>query len=233
MKKTATILAALAMSAATASAGVAPAYAGKNPPPPPPPAMDPCAGPISYNNIELLYANTDWGFGGSSDGAILRAEYSPMQNFYLAASVAWTDVDSGGFVGGIEDLWDFTIGVGGYFPLTDNIHLAADVGYAHQRYDQLVLDNSGGTVWDSQSDGGWYARPHLRGKWGCLTVHAGAMYRNLDVDDDVDDDFFDGGDWAYYVQLYYQLTSNWDVTAGYLNGEHDFEQWSIGARYRY
>ena len=232
MKKTATILAALAMSAATASAGVAPAPAGKNPPPPPPAMMDPCAGPISYNNIELLYANTDWGFG-SDGGVILRGEYSPMQNFYLTASIEYTNLDNDF----IQDMWDFSIGLGGYFPLTENIHIAADVGYVNRRFDDFndndtpldTLDD----FWDSESDGGWYARPHFRGKWGCLTAHAGAIYRNLDVDDDVDDDFFDGGDWAYFVKLYYQLHTNWDITAGYLNGENDLEQWTVGARYRF
>ena len=228
MKKTSAILAALSVGVVTAVAGVAPApsYSGKEAPTSPPP-VDPCAGPISYNNIELLYANTDWGGGGSNDGVILRAEYSPMQNLYLAASIQYTDTDSA-FV---RDVWDFDIGVGGYFPLTENIHIAADVGYTHQRFDDL--HGTAAPFWHEHSDGGWYARPHFRGKWGCLTVHAGAIYRNLDVDDQRDDDFFEGGDWAYFAQVYYQLHANWDITAGYLNGEHDLEQWTVGARYRF
>lgn len=235
MKTKSAILAALSISVASAVAGVTTTtYSGKEQPAPgPAPVDDPCAGPISYNNIELLYANTDFGFGDNSDGAILRAEYSPMQNFYITASIEYFDLESDFF----QDMWDFSIGLGGYFPLTDNIHIAADVGYINRRFDNL---NDNGTIgdtlddfWDSETDSGWYARPHFRGKWGCFSAHAGAIYRNLDVEDNVDDDFFDGGDWAYFIQLYYQLHRNWDITAGYLNGEHDLEQWTVGARYRF
>ena len=52
MNKTTTILATLALGVVSAAAGVAPAPSGKGVSPPPP--MDPCAGPISYNNVELL-----------------------------------------------------------------------------------------------------------------------------------------------------------------------------------
>ena len=223
MKKTATILAAFAMSVAAASAGIAPAPTGKGMPPPPPPPMDPCAGPISYNNIELLYANTDWGSGGgdSSDGGILRIEYSPMQNFYLAAGAEYMDVD-------FADLWFFNIGLGGHFPLTDWLDIAGDAGWLYVRAEYDGIDSSVGD--DSDSESGWYARPHLRAKWGCFTAKAGALYRDLDNDSSSNDD---SGDWSYFIQLYYQLNSSWDITAGYMDGDDDFEQWMAGVRWRY
>ena len=231
------ILAALSMSVATAVAGVSTVtYTGKEQPAPPPPPLDPCAGPISYSNIELLYANTDWGFGDSTDGGILRVEYSPVKYFYITASAEYADLDSYFF----QDVWDFSVGLGGYFPLTENIHLAADAGYANRRYDNLddngTFEDALDDFWDSQSDSGWYARPHLRAKWGCLTVHAGGIYRNSETDNDgdVDGDFFDGGHWSYFAKLYYQISSsNWDVTAGYLGGDNDFKQWTAGVRYRF
>lgn len=236
MKYTSALLMALSFGTFTAMAGVSTSsYSGKEQTTmPPPPSIDPCAGPISYSNIELLYASTDWGFGDNTDGGILRVEYSPLDHFYIAASLEYSDLDSD-FV---EDIWDVSIGVGGYIPLTENIHFAAEVGYVNRRYDDL---NDNGTVgdglddfWHSESDSGWYARPHFRGKWGCFEAHVGALYRNLDVDDDVDNDFFDGGDWAYFAKLYYQLNTNWDVTAGYLGGaDSDADQWTLGARYRF
>ena len=88
MKKTAIILATLGTGVATALAGPAPAPMIVDKGPPPPPRLDPCAGPISYNNIELLYQNTDFGgIDDDEDGVVLRAEYSPMQNFYLVQAV--------------------------------------------------------------------------------------------------------------------------------------------------
>jgi hypothetical protein len=215
MKKTATILAALALGVATASAGVAPAPTGKMPPPPP---MDPCAGPISYNNIELLYASTDIDVADdSADGGVLRLEYSPMANLYLAGSVEYVDFDYG-------NLWMFTAGVGGYFPLTENIHLAADAGWLYIRAESDSESSMGD---DSESESGWYVRPHLRAKWGCFTAHAGALYRDLG-----DDWSSESSDWSWFINLYYQLNANWDLTVGYMDGD-EFETITAGVRFRY
>ena len=213
MKKTATILAALALSMASSNAGVAPAPSGKSSPPPPPPP-DPCAGPISYNNIELLYANTDWnGSSGSADGGVLRGEYSPMTNLYLTAGAAYSTDD-------YADTWLLSAGIGGYMPLTENIHIAADGGIL---YSDVDFDNGNLTYGSSsESDTGWYVRPHLRAKWGCLTVHAGALYTDIADEDD----------WAWFASVYYQLNANWDITAGYHDGDQ-FETITAGVRYRY
>jgi hypothetical protein len=215
MKKTTTILAALAMGAATALAGTpAPVYSGKSAPPPPP--ADPCAGPISYNNIELLYAYTDFDFddgGGGSEGHGFQVnlEYSPAQNFYLTAGIEYTDLDEG-------QLWLGHLGIGGYVALTPNIHLAADGGALWSDFsfdDDLDFDDDG-------DDWGWYVRPHLRGKWGCLTVHIGAEYQ----------DVRDNDEWAGFAKLYYQLNPSWDLTAGVRVAE-DVTQVTAGVRWRY
>jgi hypothetical protein len=212
MKKTATILAALSLSLALSNAGVAPVVTGKNPPPPPP--VDPCAGPISYSNIELLYANTDWGGSGdNADGVVLRGEYSPMANLYLTAGVSFSSDD-------YSDDWFLHAGIGGYLPLTENIHVAADAGVL---YNDVEYDYPTGSLGDdSDSDTGWYARPHLRAKFGCLTVHAGALYT----------DIWDEDDWSWFVNAYYQLNANWDLTAGYHDGD-GFETVTAGVRFRF
>ncbi|HEX2749682.1 MAG TPA: hypothetical protein VHM91_16850, partial [Verrucomicrobiales bacterium] len=143
MKSTTTILAALAMGALSASAGVVPAPIDKNPPPSP---MDPCAGPISYNNIELLYARTDLDHGyDTSDGGLLRAEFAPMKNIYFTfgAEFLSTGYDAVSVTQGLPtpprgvlpgsysadiDQWLLNIGIGGHISLTPNIDLAGDVG---------------------------------------------------------------------------------------------------------
>ena len=168
-------------------------------------------------------------------GGILRLEYSPLEHIYITASAEYADLDSDFY----QDVWDFSVGLGGYFPLTENIHFAADAGYINRRYDNLndndTFDDTLDDFWDTESNSGWYARPHFRGKWGCFTAHAGAIYRNRGDNDDnlEEEDLLDGGDWAYFVKLYYQLHSNWDITAGYLDGDNDFEQWTAGVRYRF
>ena len=224
MNKTNTILAALAMGVVSATAGVAPAPTGKGPVPPPP--VDPCAGPISYNNVELLYVYTDIdGYSDSGNGGRLSVEYSPMQNLYLTASAEYLDMDYG-------NLWILKGGIGGYLPLTDNIHLAADGGiaWAREEYDVWVPAVTEGITGhyrnESNDEVGWYVRPHLRAKFGCLTVHAGAEY--LDIGDGSSTD----GDWSGFASLYYQVAQNWDVTAGVRVGE-DVTQWSGGVRFRY
>jgi outer membrane cobalamin receptor len=219
MKKTTAILAALSMGLLTATAGVAPApVTGKNPPPPPP---DPCAGPISYNNIELLYANTDLGgyYDDDSDGVVLRAEYSPANNIYLTASGGYHDWDSG-------NMWQLSAGIGAYVPLTDNIHLAADGGVCYVDWEQDYYRSSKGSSTSyytvSDSDTGWYVRPHLRAKFGCLTVHAGATYKDVGDEDD----------WSWFVSAYYQIMQNWDLTVGYSDGDQS-ETITGGVRMRY
>lgn len=223
MKKTSTILALLALGVASATAGVTPAPSGKGGAVTPP--LDPCAGPISYNNVELVYANTD-GYGGyneDGDGLNLRAEYSPWNNIYLTAAATYTDFDIG-------EVWTLSGGIGGYVALTPNIHLAADAGIWHfdSEVDVYVTPiGKGGlpvlsTI--SEDDTGWYVRPHIRAKWGCFEAHVGATY--VDVDD--------AEDWQWFLQLYYQVAPGWDITAGYSEfDDAEGETWTIGARYKF
>jgi len=249
MKKTSTILALLALSAASATAGVqaAPAPSGKGTASPPP-VVDPCAGPISYNNIELLYANTDYGGyydSGSEDGLQVRVEFSPWKNIYFTGGFHWADTDAG-------DAWSISGGIGGYIPLTDNIHLAGDIGlnYVESDYSYTVAINPPPTsgpmyreVSGSESDTGWYVRPHIRGKWSCLEVHAGFIYADTDtgsgyIGDNDNNDFSYGSsssdDWALFIQGYYQVAQGWDLTAGYVTwDETDADTWNVGVRYKF
>jgi len=205
----------------TAYGGTTYVSSGKNPPPPPPP-VEPCAGPISYSNIELLYAYTDFdnNGGGNShtNGAQLNIEFSPFNHFYLTAGAEW-------FSESDADLWVLHAGIGGYIPLTDHLHLAADGGVL---WTDVEFDNNVVAGDDSESDWGWYIRPHLRGKWGCFEAHAGAIYR------DMGDFNTNGGHgrWGGFAQLYYHLTTSLDLTAGVLADE-DTTQVNGGLRWRF
>jgi len=252
MKKTSTILALLALSAASATAGVAaaPAPSGKGSATAPP-VVDPCAGPISYNNVELLYANTDYGGyydSGSQDGLQVRAEFSPWKNIYFTGGFSWSDTDAG-------DAWSISGGIGGYLPLTDNIHLAADIGINYVESDHSygrpsIVDPYEGPrggkynyYRGNDSDTGWYVRPHIRAKWSCLEVHTGFIYADTDTGGsyyyelDKGDEVFSSGssdDWAFFIQAYYQVAQGWDLTGGYTTwDESEADTWTIGARYKF
>lgn len=219
MKKTATILTALALSTAASFAGPPPPMAPP-PGPPPPISSDRCAGGISYNNVELLYANTDAdtiGSSGDADGVRLNFEYSPASNFYIRLTTGYDEAD-------YWDLWHITAAVGGYIALSDNIHVAADGGIIWAEFEEDYFDD---TAWLSFSDDdtGWFVRPHLRAKWGCLEVHAGVQYT----------DIWDEEDWAFFASAYYQIWGNWDIKVGYNEGDMDTdaEVWTVGARYRF
>jgi hypothetical protein len=220
MKTTSAILTTLAVSAMTAAAGVAPAPAPVNCPIPK--AASPCDVPISYNNAELLYAWTDLdGTGEEMDGGILRFEYSPMEHFYVAASAQYHEVAN-------IEIWAITAGVGGYMPLTERIHLVLEAGgvWADVDVGSTFDDGSGGNGW-SEDDTGWYVRPHVRARFGCLEVHAGAQYTEISSLGS-----YDVEEWAAFANLYYQVAPQWDVTLGVT---HSTDRTTVtgGARYRF
>lgn len=233
MNKTATTLAALSLSAVSAFAGTV----HSSPAPMSSPiTSDRCAGGISYNTVELLYANTDSDLGsnfnnlggdGDADGVRLNFEYSPVSNFYVRLGTGYDEAD-------YWDSWHISAGIGGYVALTDNIHLAADGGILWAEWDGDVYNLGNPSVnppilpyWESISDDdtGWYVRPHVRAKWGCLEVHAGVAYT----------DMFHDEDWAFFAKAYFQVWNGWDIAVGYNEGEMnaDAETWTIGARWKY
>jgi hypothetical protein len=219
MKLTPT-LAILAAGVVTASAGVRTAI----PAPTPIRPAEPCAGPISYNNAELLYAYTDYdGFADHGSGGVFRLEYSAWDNFYIAAGATYSEIDS-------VDMWSLSAGVGAYMALTENIHLVGEAGVLWTSFETSVFVDDGSSagtgfwVSDRDEEWGWYAKPHLRAKWGCLEVHAGALY--TDLGGNFDDE------WAGFVDLYYQVAPSWDLTAG-VSFNSDATTVTGGARYRY
>jgi hypothetical protein len=218
MNKTAVILSALTASVLSAAAGTVPQSSGKVIPTAPPAPMDPCAVPISYNNVELLYAYTDWDdIDDHGNGGILRAEFSPFQNFYVALGAEYHEVSD-------VNIWALSGGIGGYVPLSENIHLAADGGVYWYNIDVDSDPSSSANNGFNEDDVGWYVRPHLRARFGCFEIHAGAKYTKVDD--------FDIDEWAAFADLYYQVSPGWDLTAG-VQYSSDRTQVTGGARYRF
>jgi hypothetical protein len=144
-----------------------------------------------------------------------------MNNFYLRLGGEYSTFE-------LVDTWYLYGGIGGYFPLTENIHIAADGGfvYADFSYDNDLVINPLGTTTDGDlddSETGWYVRPHIRAKWGCFELQAGATYRDLWNEDQ----------WSYWASAYFQVAPNWDLTAGYSDGDESGEVITAGVRWRY
>ncbi len=213
MKKPAILLAALALATVPSIAGSsAPAGSGKDQLGPV--TIDPCATPINYTNVELLYAFTDFDGGGDDGhGFKLDLEYTPLQNIYVTGGAQYLD-------SGDVDLWTLSAGMGGYYQVNPHLHLAVDGGFLWAHHDG---DSQGG----GDSDSGWYARPHVRARFGCFEAHVGAIYRDLG-----NNSFYDSR-WAVFGQVYYQLGPAWDVTAGVEHTDDAFTQVKVGARVRF
>lgn len=227
MIRTATVLAGIVFSAATATAGIAPAPLDKSPAPP----ADPCAGPISYTNIELLYERTDFDGNNRDDGdaGVVRFEWGTKQNLYFTFDADRNSYDY--TTEGIRDQtaswsidqWKVSAGIGGHIELTDNIHLSGDAGII---YTDIDANRRSGGFFDAQSpddsETGWFIRPQIRAKFGCWTIHAGGTYQDFGGEDE----------WTVYGRVYYQIAPKWDLTLGFSTGD-EANVYSGGIRWRF
>ncbi|MEN9282870.1 MAG: hypothetical protein RLZZ179_363 [Verrucomicrobiota bacterium] len=203
-------LGALATAAMTAHAGTDASYGG--------PAVGggpvaPVASDISYNLLEVNWLHTEWDVVGldSSDGVGLNLSYSPVQSLYITAGGSWQQVDT---ARDSADLWTANVGLGGYIPLTSNIHFVTEVGAAFYGFDNSPIG--------SDDESSLYVRPHFRGRWGNFEAHAGAAWTNADITNE----------WAGFGRLYFGITPNWDLAAGISAGKNETTV-NAGVRLRY
>lgn len=191
---------------ATASQAGTTVSAGKSTVPPPMNSAPQCSPDISYTNFGASWIH---GFGDAdgSDGIGLDASFQLVPNFYFRGTAAWLSEDGG-------DFWGATLGAGYSFELAPNLHFVLEAGGA---YDNVDLDEGGGS-----DDFGWYVFPHLRAKFACLEIHAGAKY--LDVGSDQT--------WEGIVNLYYPVTDHVDFALGGGIGK-DSQSLEVGLRYRF
>jgi hypothetical protein len=129
------------------------------------------------------------------NGLNLDLSYGIANNFYVRGSASWADGPG----------WDYTAGAGAYAPLQENLHIAVEAG-------GLFAD-----------DNGFYVFPHLRGKFGCFELWAGAKYLKFDDYD---------GFWEAHVNAFYQVATNTDLAVGGIIGD-DAETLTVGIRYRF
>lgn len=169
---------------------------------PTPAALSPTVAPeeISYDNLSLSWLRT-WAevdglpvdVDGNGIGASL--EFSPVKHLYLALGGSWSYAEFSGPGGSIDaDYWTFNTGLGGYLPLTDNLHFVTEVG-AH--YGNLDF---GGNL--QADDWGLYVMPHLRAKFGAFETHFGAIYNGNDAA---------LAEWSAFARVLFEVCSGCDL----------------------
>jgi hypothetical protein len=219
LKKTLALLTLVAVSAANAGTS---APSGKAAP-----AISPTITPeeISYSNLSISWLR-QWGDFTNIDvdgnGIAAAVEYSPVNNLYVAAGGSWSDLEfsvPGASVSG--DYWTLNAGVGGYIPLTSNIHFVTEVGAS---YGELDI---GGPI--AAVDGwGLYVTPHFRAKFGAIEAHLGVTYNSGNAAI---------SEWSTFARLLYEVCPSVDLfVTGTYAIESEFDNvfgLNVGLRYKF
>jgi hypothetical protein len=217
MTKTSTLVTAAVLLAAGASFAGSP-MVGHGKTPPQMPTAPGCSTEISYNSFEADWNHTFISEPGFDDanGVGIKLEYSPINQVYLVGEGDWSNSSLDG-----HDLtgWGVLAGVGGYLPITPNLHFATDLGGI---WEGSKLSGDGRV-----SDGGFYVRPHFRARFACAEIHVGAKFVSMN-------DF--GDRWEVFTDVYYEIAPHIDLTVGAaVNLENSDKDWALkaGARYRF
>ena len=194
--KTACLIA--AAMATSSFAGTAPS--GKAPMPVSEPA---CSPEISYNNIGLNWNHAFIDAAGVDDVDSAGIDFSALlvDRLYFRGKAYYSDAGNSGW----SD-WSASAGLGYSVPMCDKTNLVAEAG----------------GLFDDQENG-FYIYPHVRAKFGCLEIHAGAKYSD-----------YEGGyqEWEGVANLFYEVMPNVDLNVGGLFAE-DVNTLQVGVRYKF
>ena len=181
--------------------------------PAPAPAPAPPASVLNYNGLQAGWLHTEWDspYLDSSDGVGGSVSFSPFEHLYLVGGGAWQDVN---VVGESTDMWLANVGAGGFFSLSSNVDFVVEGGASFYGFSNSPIG--------ADNDASAYARPHFRGRWANLEVHAGAAWTNLDITNE----------WAGFGRVFYGLTDTLDLSAGISAGKNEYTV-NVGLRLRY
>jgi opacity protein-like surface antigen len=152
-----------------------------------------CSPTISYTNIQADWVHVFGDDGPDADGADLTLNYSPIDHVYGTGSISTLDGN-----------WSYGVGAGVYTAIANNVDLVLEAG--------ALLEDE---------ENAFYARPHLRARFGCLEVHAGAKYYN-----------YADQLWAGFATIYYEVAANTDFAVGGTFTE-DANSITVGLRYKF
>jgi len=143
---------------------------------------------LKYNYIEAGYSFTDLDGIGDGNGVNVGASFSPIQNLFLFADGTWSTVDFDEIADDIDgDSFTGTVGVGGYFPLTQNLDIVGKAGWAFSNFDL-------GDIADDIDSNSVEIEIGLRALLGsALEIGAFVGWDDLESSFDSDDDDDDNG----------------------------------------
>ncbi len=181
---------------------------------------------LPINNLEL-----------DLEGFALALEYSPADNLYFALGVSRSEVTAkipDGILPvpldfEVGDYWAVNTGIGGFIPLTKNIHFVTELG-ANYAVLFSSLQSLGASPASDASDWGFYAIPHIRAQFGKFETHVGASYTTSDTAT---------SEWNGFLRLLYAATPELDlfVTGSFGLADsariHDFQGVNFGLRYKF
>ncbi|TDU81303.1 hypothetical protein EI77_00606 [Prosthecobacter fusiformis] len=160
---------------------------------------------ISYSNVSVGYQYTSADFLGADidgHGAGIGLEISPVDHLYFAINGSWSDVDAFDVD---FDYWTGKAGIGGYIPLTENIHFVTEVGASYANLS--LADFDVGT-----DDWGIYVTPHFRMKFGQFETHIGVTYDSNDLA---------VTEYSAFARLLYAVSPEMDIYVGANRGLDD------------
>lgn len=195
-----------------------PTYGGYAPQPLPPAPAAASFDILSYGYLEGFYQYTDFKNssleGAHGLGVTLSAKlFDPL---YIKGGFNWASGSSGSDNDHAFDFTSFSLGIGGYLPISPRFHLLCDVGGAY-----YSLDADRESV--SFSDGAIYVHPGLRfAATQNLELQGGLMFTSSD----------DYGSILIDVGAYWKVFSALDLKVGADFGDES-TAWKAGLRVRW
>lgn len=182
------------------------------------PMLAHAADDMSYRYFQVGYLETDIDFTGESvDGFGTRGSFGFADNFFV-----FTEFNSQEFSEtGIDiDFDTMAIGLGGHYPLNENIDLVGRLGYAKADV-EVTVD---GLPFFDGDDSGYLAGAGLRGQMGdSVELEFGVIHQ--DYGQDLDDTGFE-------VMARYYFTKRWAAAVEYQD-VGDFSSILAGVRYSF
>lgn len=159
---------------------------------------------LSYSYVEADYVDVDFD-GASGDGFGLRGSVGFLDNLFAFADYTDTSVE-------IVDLSTIAVGVGGHYPLGENLDATGRIGYTELDAD---IDGLG-----SGSDDGYLLSLGLRGQVSQIELEGNVIYT----------DYSDlGSDTAFEVAGRWNFTEMFSAGLGYRTAD-DVDTFFAGVR---
>ena len=179
---------------------------------------------IRYNYVEAAYVweHTDDELLDDGNGVAAAVSWSPFQYFFLEGGYQYENIGLDG--PGDIDANIFNYGLGGYYPIFEELHAVGRVGGIHVNAHLNQNEGDLGVEDPSESGSGVYAAAGLRWELGCdIELEPSAKYT------DVEDETL----WLYDLKALYAVTPEVQLAASAGISDDSDVELTAGARYNW